>query len=297
MADLEKSLTQYRYRIEHTLDQLLDTQTCLDDRLLQAMRYCTLNGGKRLRPILVYVTGSSLGQSVENLDMAAAAVECIHCYSLIHDDLPAMDDDKLRRGKPTCHLAFDEATAILAGDALQTLAFSCLSHFENTNITPKSQLKMIQHLAFASGAQGMVAGQSLDLQAEGKTISTQALETIHNLKTGALFKASILLGAYAANCDDPEIIKQLSLFADQLGLAFQLQDDLLDHIGESDKLGKLAGQDIKRNKATYTTMLGVPETKAHIQTLTQGAIDALNKISINTSLLNALCIALMNRTQ
>lgn len=293
MTKFNETLSHYRHRAEIQLNALLCKTNTASTHLNDAMRYSTLNAGKRLRPILVYATGSALGQSLEQLDLAAAAVECMHCYSLIHDDLPAMDNDALRRGKPTCHLAFDEATAILAGDALQALAFECLTDYQHISLS--SQLRMIRVLATAAGKSGMVGGQSLDLQAEGNILSIPELEFIHTLKTGALFKASIALGALAADCQDEEIHSALGVFADRMGLAFQIQDDLLDHTGESLLLGKEAGQDIKQQKATYTTLFGENKTRARIQALTVAAISALEKIPNDTSLLKTLCLKLVDR--
>lgn len=247
---------------------LIDTQahftTCLTaalppdtTRLHQAMRYAALNGGKRLRPLLVYATGLSFGTHLKTLDAAAVAVELIHCYSLVHDDLPAMDDDDLRRGKPSCHKAFDEATAILAGDALQSLAFAHLAAATTPQLT--QQLKV---LAEASGAAGMVGGQSLDIDSEGETLTRAALAQLHTLKTGALFQASVQLGALAAGITDTAILTPLNHFAQSLGLCFQIQDDILDAESSSQHLGKTAGKDKTQQKASYVTLLGLPEAKA-----------------------------------
>lgn len=285
----------YRKRIEAKLTQLIAESNTPAATLNQAIAYTTLHAGKRLRPILVYLTGRCFGQTLSLLDSAAAAVECIHCYSLIHDDLPAMDDDALRRGKPTCHIAFGEATAILAGDALQSLAFECLSEYQHTSLPFQSQLKMFALLAKASGREGMVAGQSLDLDAEGKTLSADALEHIHQLKTGALIKVSILLGAIAGLCQDDNVLSQLGLFGDQLGFAFQLQDDLLDTIGDKTQLGKNTGQDAKHQKATYTTLFGESFTRERIASVTANAIEILHKLPMNTTELKALCVDLMKR--
>ena len=295
MTNLPSPYDLYRKRIEEKLTRLIADTNTPASRLNQAIAYATLQAGKRLRPILVYLTGRCFGQTLSLLDSAAAAVECIHCYSLIHDDLPAMDDDELRRGKPTCHIAFGEATAILAGDALQSLAFECLSEYQHTSLSPHSQLKMFALLAKAVGREGMGAGQSLDLDAEGKTLSADALEHIHRLKTGALITASILLGAVAAECHDDALLSQLSLFGDQLGFAFQLQDDLLDTIGDTTKLGKNTGQDAKHQKATYTTLFGESFTRKRIASVTENAMEILHKLPMNTAELEALCVNLTER--
>ena len=292
-----KHYPEYQARIEAVLCKILSNGKPPSTKLNQAIAYSTLNAGKRLRPILVYLTGQCFEQTLDLLDYAAAAIECIHCYSLIHDDLPAMDDDDLRRGKPTCHIAFDEATAILAGDALQALAFECLSNYQNTHISPQSQLKAIHLLATASGRDGMVGGQSLDLEAEGRILTSNQLDQIHHLKTGALIKTSVLLGATLAECHDPRILKNLGEFGEQLGLAFQLQDDLLDTIGNPQQLGKNTGQDAKHGKATYTTLFGESITRNRIAMLTDNAIAALKALPIPTEPLESLCLHLMKREQ
>lgn len=295
MTNISDTLNVYRARVETTLSQRLAINTAACEQLNAAMAYSTLNAGKRLRPILVYAAGTCFGQSEKLLDYAAAAIECIHCYSLIHDDLPAMDDDSLRRGKPTCHIAFDEATAILAGDALQSLAFEFLSSYQNTNLSVSAQLKLFQLLATASGANGMVAGQSLDLKAEGKILSADEMENIHHLKTGALIQTSLLMGAAAAECFDQTHLSQLATFGRLLGLAFQLQDDLLDSIGQAEQLGKNPGQDSKHHKATYTTLFGEATTRSRIKTLTETAINSLDTLPQDTTLLKTLCLELMHR--
>lgn len=213
----------YVERVNRCLDEWLPPATQSPARLHQAMRYVVCQGGKRIRPLLVYATGIALDAPLEDLDRAAAAIELIHAYSLIHDDLPAMDNDDFRRGQPTCHKAFDEATAILAGDALQSQAFLILSNGNNAR-----QLQMIQCLAFASGSQGMAGGQSLDLSALNQKLSLSEIEAIHRLKTGALIMASVQLGAYCSTHQDPELFAQLNTFASHLGLAYQVQDDLFD---------------------------------------------------------------------
>ena len=262
--------------------------------LQDAMRYALLGGGKRIRPVLVYAVGEALGQTLDQLDFAAAAVECIHCYSLIHDDLPAMDDDQLRRGKPTCHIVFGEATAILAGDALLTFAFELLAM--HSSIPAETQLRMMRTVAQFSGSSGMVAGQCIDLSSENKILTETELEEMHILKTGGLIRASGMLGALVAGADDKKL-NVADQFAMQLGLIFQLQDDLLDAIGNSKTLGKNTLQDFKSNKFTYVTLLGIEETKKRIQSLTQAAKASLINLSKNTAFLSDLCDYLMTRDQ
>ena len=298
MINTEKQFTDtlahYRARVELTLKNAIHDLNIAT--LLQEAMYTTaLNGGKKLRPILVYATAACFCLPDESLDRIAAAVECIHCYSLIHDDLPAMDDDNLRRGKPTCHIAFGEATAILAGDAFQTLAFDLLSQPSST--PPSIQLKIIQTVASSAGAKGMVAGQSLDLLAEGKKLSEAELSHLHRLKTGALIQASVIMGALAAGCENVSTLNTLNQFADRLGLAFQLQDDLLDVTGNSKNLGKNTGQDEKHNKATYAILLGVEATRNRIHELMCEAKSLLQSLPHNTTQLQLLCDHLITREQ
>lgn len=252
-------------------------------RLHEAMHYAVLNGGKRLRPLLVYATGNSFGAKTVDLDAPAVAVELIHCYSLVHDDLPAMDDDDLRRNQPTCHKAFDEATAILVGDALQSLAFETLP-----------SLDMVRTLAKASGSLGMAGGQSLDLDAEGKSPDLKALEQIHHLKTGAIIKASVELGAMAAGCDQHSF-EHLKQFAHHIGLAFQIQDDILDVEGNTENLGKTAGIDITNNKATYTSILGLEAAKKHLEKQFEKSMSHLDALDVDTQDLAILCRYIVQR--
>ncbi|SFC47938.1 farnesyl diphosphate synthase [Marinospirillum celere] len=251
MQALNQLASQGRERVDSQLLKLLETHQGPEPQLQEALAYSLLNGGKRLRPLLVYATGRALGASWEACDAPAMAVELIHAYSLVHDDLPAMDDDDLRRGRPTCHKAFDEATAILVGDALQTLAFQVLA----TSDQPAA-LASIQTLAQASGAQGMVGGQMLDLQAEGQQLTLKQLERLHSHKTGALIRAAVRLGGLAGQADTA-VLACLDAYADALGLAFQVQDDLLDVTGDTAKLGKNTGADVLHQKATYPGLLGL----------------------------------------
>lgn len=289
--EFQNQLTLYRDRVNIALEHAILSFHAHSSRLIEAMRYSTLNGGKRLRPILVYAIGHYFEKDPTELDTIAAAIECIHCYSLIHDDLPAMDDDELRRGQPTCHIAFDEATAILAGDALQGLAFKLLSemHFERIS----QQLKLIQILSKHS--LNMIDGQSLDLCAEGKKLSVENLTQIHSLKTADLIRASVLMGAVGSGCEDDNTLKTLDEFALALGLAFQCQDDLLDMIGNSKKIGKKTGQDKKLEKATYAIMVGPKKTKEYIQLLIEQALSILKVLPKNTDFLEKICLDLLHR--
>jgi farnesyl diphosphate synthase len=237
------------------------------------MRHAVLDGGKRMRPLLVYATGTAFGCNEASLDAPAAAVELIHAYSLVHDDLPSMDDDDLRRGKPTVHVAFDEATAILAGDALQSLAFSVIA---DTPVPAPQCVALLKTLADAAGAGGMCGGQALDLAAtgQGAHVDVDALQRLHALKTGALLRAAVRMGAIAADVE-PSTRERLDVFADALGLAFQIQDDLLDIEGDSATLGKTAGKDIAQAKATFPALLGIAASRARLEQLASTMTDAL----------------------
>lgn len=263
----------WRARSDHALARALSEHTVADARLQAAMRHAVLLGGKRMRPLLVYATGTAFGADERALDAPAAAVELIHAYSLVHDDLPAMDDDALRRGRPTVHVAFDEATAILAGDALQSLAFAVLA---DADPDAGTRVEMLRELAAAAGAQGMCGGQALDLAAAGvdDAITPAALEHLHALKTGALLRASVRLGAMAAGVD-AATRSRLDAFADALGLAFQIRDDLLDVEGDSATLGKTAGKDAAQDKATFPALLGVAASRRRLDVLAQTMRDAL----------------------
>ena len=250
-----------------------------DNPTLQAaLQYSTLEQGKRLRPALVYATGEALGIDLEKLDAAACAIELIHCYSLVHDDLPAMDDDDLRRGKPTCHIQFDESTAILVGDAQQTLAFEILAADTHTSAVKKCQ--MIQLLAQASGAQGMVAGQQFDLEAQEKFATLEELKQMHALKTGALLKCALHLGATQAE-SYTEFSERLTKFGEDIGLAFQVQDDILDIESDTETLGKPQGSDIENDKSTYPKFLGLEKTKSFRDELITDALQTLEQLPIN----------------
>ena len=282
---MQEALTSLQQRNNVKLEEWLNQLPHQQQPLIDAMRYGLLLGGKRARPFLVYITGQMLGCDLEVLDTPAAAVECIHAYSLIHDDLPAMDDDALRRGKPTCHIKFDEATAILTGDALQTLAFTILADGKLAPDAECNRVKMVSDLASASGASGMCMGQSLDLSAENRSISLDELKEIHRHKTGALMKSAIRLGALAAGEKGLEVLPQLDQYADAIGLAFQVQDDILDIISDTETLGKPQGSDQELNKSTYPALLGLDGAINKAHTLLHEALQALEAIPYNTELL------------
>ncbi|WMS90138.1 (2E,6E)-farnesyl diphosphate synthase [Pseudoalteromonas sp. HL-AS1] len=276
--------------LQQHFKQPLDTEEAVKN----ATQYGLFNGGKRLRPFLVYATGKMLGANQQDLNVLAAAIECIHSYSLVHDDLPAMDDDDLRRGRPTCHIEFGEANAVLAGDALQTLAFELIANHK-FECSSQVQVKMIATLAHASGLQGMVGGQGLDIAATDKVITVQELERIHKLKTGALINCAITLGALCSEKADQQTLENLSVFGYAIGLAFQVHDDILDVEGDTVTLGKPQGSDIAANKATYPALLGMLGAKEKAQNLIQQAHEALANIDADTTLLASLANYLIER--
>jgi geranylgeranyl pyrophosphate synthase len=264
----------YQQRIESVLARALDIDNAATPRLLDAMRYSTLAGGKRVRPVLVYATGEALGASLDLLDAAAAAVELIHVYSLVHDDLPAMDNDDLRRGRPTCHRAYDEATAILVGDALQARAFEVLAHAPAA-IAANARLEMLRVLADAIGTRGMAGGQAIDLESVKQTLDEASLERMHRQKTGRLIQASVLLGAISAGAQGAPERAALAEFGAEIGLAFQIQDDILDVEGTTTALGKRAGADADRIKPTYPSVLGLAKSREQALVRRDRAIAAL----------------------
>jgi geranylgeranyl pyrophosphate synthase len=286
----QQALRGYRERIEGVLERLLAADDPQAARLIEAMRYSALGGGKRLRPCLVYGTGQALGADLNTLDPAAAAVELIHVYSLIHDDLPAMDDDDLRRGRPSCHRAFDEATAILAGDALQALAFGVLGGRPalGAPIAPAQAVRMIGLLAERIGTRGMAGGQAIDLGAVGQRISGELLAEMHARKTGALIEASVLLGATAAGVLDGPVLEGLQRFGRDIGLAFQIQDDILDVDGVAEKMGKAAGADARLAKPTWPSIHGLAAARAAADQLRQSALAQLGQLPLNSSQLGQL---------
>jgi farnesyl diphosphate synthase len=265
-------------RIEQVLADVLPAESIAPQQLHGAMRYAVLGGGKRVRPLLAYAAGEVAGASPERVDRAAAAVELIHVYSLVHDDLPCMDDDRLRRGKPTVHVQYEESTALLVGDCLQSLAFQLLSE-PASGQSPGKQIEMVSLLARAAGSRGMAGGQAIDLESVGKTLSVPELEFMHVHKTGALIRASILLGA---NCGGGLGIGELGMldrFGKFIGLAFQVVDDVLDADGTTASLGKTAGKDAKDNKPTYVAVLGLPRARALAQELRDDAMAALDGVA------------------
>ncbi|MBI2969760.1 MAG: (2E,6E)-farnesyl diphosphate synthase [Gammaproteobacteria bacterium] len=268
----------YQSRVERALEAWLPPAAHEPERLHQAMRYAVLGGGKRIRPVLVYASGAAFGVEPGRLDGPACAVEMIHAYSLIHDDLPAMDNDDLRRGRPTCHRAFDEATAILAGDALQALAFHVLAHDPNIQVAPGQRLRMIDTLALASGSLGMAGGQAMDLAAVGQALTIEKLETMHLRKTGALIRASVELGALCFEKLEPAAFDEVSRFAHCIGLAFQIRDDIIDIESDTETLGKPQGSDLAQNKPTYPQLLGLEGAKRTACTLHDQAIAALQDL-------------------
>jgi len=280
--------------VEATLNRYFEQPLDTEQSIKQATHYSVLNGGKRLRPFLVYATGKMLGANKQDLEVLAAAIECIHSYSLVHDDLPAMDDDDLRRGRPTCHIVYGEAHAILAGDALQTLAFDLIAN-HSFNVPAQQQLKMIAALAKASGIEGMVGGQALDIAATDKLVNLAELERIHKLKTGALLNCAITLGALCAADTNQQTLLQLKQFGDAIGLAFQVQDDILDIEGDTQVLGKPQGSDVAANKATYPALLGLTGAKQKAQSLLKCALDALAAIDADTSELENLAKYIVER--
>lgn len=270
--------------LEDHLDRVLPAADAAPQRLHQAMRHAVLGGGKRMRALLVYASGTLVGADEGDLHAPAAAVELIHAYSLVHDDLPAMDDDDLRRGKPTVHIAFDEATAILAGDALQTRAFEVLA---SAPASAARRVDWLATLAQASGAGGMCGGQALDIDATGTVQALDALERMHALKTGALIRASVRMGALAGDVDT-DTLARLDAFSTALGLAFQVRDDILDIEASSEQLGKTAGKDQAQAKSTYPALLGMDGAKAKLEELATTMQAALAPYDARADALRAL---------
>ncbi|MFW0766103.1 (2E,6E)-farnesyl diphosphate synthase [Trabulsiella odontotermitis] len=296
--DFSQQLQACVTRANDALHRFIDPQPFQNTPLVEAMHYGALLGGKRLRPFLVYATGGMFSVSLETLDAPAAAVECIHAYSLMHDDLPAMDDDDLRRGQPTCHIKFGEANAILAGDALQTLAFSILSDAPMTDVNDRDRLAMISELAQASGVAGMCGGQALDLAAEGQHVDLAALERIHRHKTGALIRAAVRLGALSAGERGRAVLPVLDRYAQSIGLAFQVQDDILDVVGDTATLGKRQGADQQLGKSTYPALLGLEQARTKARDLIEDARQSLNQLaaqSLDTTALEALADYIIQR--
>ena len=294
-VDFSARLAAHRARIESVLERAVALPDPAPARLAEAMRYSVLGGGKRLRPLLVYLTGESLGAPLEALDAPAAAVELIHAYSLVHDDLPAMDDDDLRRGRPTCHRAYDEGTAILVGDALQALAFAVLASEPMPEVSAPMRLEMIRILAHATGTSGMAGGQAVDLAAVGHDLSVGAIEDMHRRKTGALIQCSVLLGALAAGLDGGPERAALGKFGADIGLAFQIRDDILDVEGDPRILGKSAGVDAAQRKPTYASAAGLPAARSRASELRDLAIAALRPLGERGAALVGLANLVVDR--
>jgi geranylgeranyl diphosphate synthase type II len=287
MTEIEAQLRELSGRVERTLEHWLPPEQLHPVALHSAMRYSTLGGGKRMRPALVYGTGQALGISFDSLDGVACAVELIHAYSLIHDDLPAMDDDDLRRGKPSCHKAFGEAMAILAGDAIQALAFEILARDRTMSDDPAVRLHTVELLAAASGSRGMAGGQAIDLAAVGTQLDIAQLEAMHIHKTGALIRASVMMAAACGDIDGQES-DRLDHFAKCVGLAFQIRDDILDVEGDTATLGKTQGADHAHDKPTYPALLGLEQAKARALALHEDALESLSDFDARADLLRGI---------
>ncbi|HEU4654121.1 MAG TPA: farnesyl diphosphate synthase [Steroidobacteraceae bacterium] len=281
-------LRGWQTRIEEQLDARLPSAAEPPQRLHEALRYSALGGGKRVRPALVYATAAALGIAPDQVDGAACAVELIHAYSLVHDDLPAMDNDDLRRGRPTCHKAFDEATAILVGDALQVLAFELLTDGPGLPPSTTMRLKLVSLLARASGTQGMAGGQALDLAATGRKLNLAEVEQVHARKTGALIHASVMMAASCSNALSNERLQALDDYARAIGLAFQIQDDLLDVEGDPTVIGKATGADSALNKPTYPAVAGVEASRKRMRELHEAALNALRREGLENTPLVAI---------
>lgn len=288
---LSEFISQHQTRVEHQLQSLFAELKHYDTPLLESMKHSLLDGGKRIRPLLCYAAADAISEITPITDAFASALECVHVYSLIHDDLPAMDDDDLRRGKPTCHIAYGEATAILAGDALQCLAFETLA---NASGAAEQKLAAIHALSKASGASGMVLGQAIDLNAVDTELTIGQLETMHRHKTGALIKAAVVMGAISAKASQADI-NALEEYATALGLAFQVQDDILDVVSDTETLGKTQGADAERNKPTYVSLLGLDAAKQKAESLRDHAIAALSPFGNRAQTLTELANYVVNR--
>jgi farnesyl diphosphate synthase len=287
--ELSPALRALIARADRALGDVLPPEDQLPIELHRAMRYAALGGGKRLRPLLTYATGHALGSNGPELDAPACAVELIHAYSLVHDDLPAMDDDAMRRGRPTCHIVFGEAMAILAGDALQALAFEILARGN-----PACGMDMLSALGHACGAEGMAGGQALDLTAVGRSLTLAELEHMHACKTGALIRAAVQLGALTARADT-QALQALDRYATAVGLAFQVRDDILDVEGESSVIGKTAGKDAAAGKPTFPSIIGLDASRARLAELIDTARDAIVPFGERGALLDELAHYAANR--
>ena len=292
--ELIQRLQSYTQRVDAQLEQILPLPSGPASKLFKAMRYSVFNGGKRVRPALCFAAAEAIGVNTDNTAKIGAAVEMIHAYSLIHDDLPAMDDDDLRRGVPTCHIKFDEATAILTGDGLQSLAFKQLT--ELTDLPASINLQLIAILSDLAGCNGMVSGQAVDLASTGKQLTVDELNYMHNHKTGALIEASVVMGALATNQATDSQIAALQKFARAIGLAFQIQDDILDVECSTEQLGKSQGSDSANDKATYTSILGIEKARSEAERLYQTSIDTLDIFTDSADTLRALAKFIVHRS-
>ncbi len=288
-------LESLRHETQGALNRYLPQASAIPCRLHEAMRYVCMGGGKRVRAVLVYAAGETLGANIAALHAPASAVEMIHAYSLVHDDLPAMDNDDLRRGQPTCHKAYDEATALLVGDALQALAFDIISDPKNSQLNSEQKLNMCSALALASGSLGMAGGQAIDLASVGQQIDLTGLEAMHRLKTGALIRASVRLGALASPAPQESDFAALDLYASCIGLAFQIRDDVLDVEGNTETLGKQQGADQALNKPTYPALLGLDESKQKAKKLHEEALEALSEFDSRADFLRDLAGFIVSR--
>jgi geranylgeranyl pyrophosphate synthase len=292
----ESALDGYRTRVDAALKERLPSQGNTNTPLESAMRYATLSGGKRVRPVLIYATGEALNAPAVALDVLACSIEFMHAYTLVHDDLPSMDDDDLRRGVPTCHIKYGEAQAILAGDALQALAFTTLASSLRGLLPDSTILQMIELFGQASGVNGMAAGQAIDLQSVGQALTLPELEAMHRLKTGALIKASTLLGALCSPDVDDSILASLGEYGDAIGMAFQVADDILDVVGDTQVLGKQQGADIALNKPTFPAIMGLERARDYASQQRDRALDAIAPLDNQFDLLRQLAIYVVNRT-
>ena len=299
MSEFEVLWKRYSQRVENALQARLTSppnNPKASVRLHRAMQYACLGGSKRFRAMLVYACGEIAGANLEQLDTPACAVEMVHAYSLVHDDLPSMDDDALRRGRASCHIAFDEATAVLAGDALQSYAFEILASAQDNQILPIQRLRMVEELALAVGSRGMAGGQALDMEATETAIEYEQLVQIHRLKTGALIKAAAIMGGLTAPSVEPMLLENLAQYASAIGLAFQIVDDILDHTADSDTLGKLGNADNRMNKATYVSLMGVDDARVHANQMVAQAIESIQGLGAHSRFLTQIAQFVITRS-
>jgi len=292
-AAFDKRIAHYTERVADMLDQVLPPANQSPKRLHDAMRYAVFNGGKRIRPLLVYATGECLGLAEQTLDAPATAIELIHAFSLVHDDLPAMDDDDLRRGKPTLHRQFDEATAILAADALQPLAFSVLA--DSSDVSAATRNSLVKLVADACGSMGMTGGQSMDLAAEGHALPAEEIEIMYSLKTGALIHASVVSAALLRDDLPTERASAIDAFGRTIGVAFQIKDDILDVEGETEVIGKHTGADQRLRKATYPGLVGINAARARCDSLLRNALEQLDDFGADADALRWIARYIVER--